>query len=85
MVSVNGKTFDIEREKALKSEEYKNCGFRLGSKIKFKDNEKTYIVDDILMMISTDDFKEKLVPFVLYDNGNTRAFDLENVDKVIEY
>lgn len=29
MVNVNGKTFEIEREKALKSEEYKNCGFRL--------------------------------------------------------
>jgi hypothetical protein len=57
-----------------------NNDFKIGSKLKFKNNDNIYTVSKSLIVVSPD-LTPKRIWFVNWDNGEERVFD----EKIKEY
>ena len=72
------------RKLAVESDEYKNCGFRVGSKVRVTGYENPLKIDDIYMIIDFDSDPPTPRLCVIAKDGRKKPFKLENYEDSIE-
>lgn len=77
---------DKAREAAMASDEYRTCGFRVGSRVMVEGLKRPCTVSDIIMVYDAETYKPELVVTVRTSRGTERRVDYKSqVASVVEY